>query len=78
MKSRATPVSAKPGASNAMFFTTRIPGDPTGWTVSEPPSTRSSGCSSPNFVVTAAATMNRISPVWVNSVASFVYWWRSP
>ena len=42
------------------------------------PSTSSSGCSSPNFVVTAAATMNRISPRWVSNVASFVYWWRSP
>ena len=41
------------------------PGEPIGWTVSEPPSTSSSGCSSPNLVVTAAATMNRISPRWV-------------
>ena len=62
MKSRAPPVSMKPGASNPRFFTTSSPGVPIGWTVSEPPSTMSSGCSSPNFVVTAAATMNRISP----------------
>ena len=51
---------------------------PIGWTVTLSPPATTSPSSTPSRLVTAAATRNRMSPVWVNSVAIFVYLWRSP
>ena len=77
MKSVALPLS-RPGASKSMFLTSSSPGVPIGSTVSVLPSATTSPCSSPSRDVAAAAMRKTIRPAWVKSVASFVYWWRSP
>ncbi len=77
MKSVGRPVS-KPGASKSRFLTSSRSRVPMFWTVSDSPSGTTSPCSSPNREVTAAATRNSTSPRWVSSVASLVYWCRSP
>ena len=78
MKSLALPVSANPGASNPRLRTSSSPGVPIGWTVSDSPSATTSPCSSPSRAVTAAATRNSTSPVWLISVAIFTQRLRSP
>ena len=67
-----------PGASNPRLRTRSSPGVPIGWTVSDSPSATTRPCSSPRRAVTAAATRNRTSPLWLMSVASLTQRLRSP